>query len=309
MSQPNVPERDLSPPHEVCPVCGHPESERESALVQTNPPVGIRICALCRAAFTERFPSNEYLESLYAPDAYTPDLNESPGAVQRLATHVVDGMHALGLTEHTTLRLLDFGGANGTLLREVVARLPDSVDRERSRFVVADLFPQELDPPLEYVRSADLSPTDDRFDVILLSAVIEHLPNAGDELRRLDRHLRDGGLMYGRTPWDMPFVRLVPSYSLRWPRHLLDLGPAFWANAGSAVLPNYVYERGGTSPPDSDFSHAPVRAVATRLLKGVGAAEAATIQRWLSYEQPKWRYQGSWDAWLRKPVRSAEVTS
>lgn len=296
-----VPAADLGEAHESCPVCEGTSFTPVGLQLQESPAVELLECKTCSAVFASRFPSEQFLTSLYDPEIYEPDLNSSPNASIRLGKRIADAIMELLPNATAGVRVLDFGGADGTLLRQVEAHLPASVDRSKSSFVVADLFPQELDAPLGYTTADDLFASDDTYDVILASAVVEHLPNVREVLLQLDARLASGGLFYGRTPYELPLAKLYKGYPSRWPRHLFDMGPEFWGAFGSEVLPGYSIKQSQTSPPDSDFSADPARTVVATALKAVHQIEAATTQRVLGYDSPKWRFVGSWEAWFMKP--------
>jgi SAM-dependent methyltransferase len=73
-----------------------------------------------------------------------------------------------------------------------------------------------------------------RFDLVIASAVIEHLPEPVEATRKLLLMLAPGGCLYARTPYVLPIFQILSRagipYDFTFPAHFHDLGPTFWAN-------------------------------------------------------------------------------
>ena len=70
------------------------------------------------------------------------------------------------------------------------------------------------------------------YDIVIASAIIEHLPQPNDILNRLLNLIDKGGIFYARTPYVVPFIKLFRFFGIKWdftyPAHVHDLGQEFW---------------------------------------------------------------------------------
>jgi len=91
-------------------------------------------------------------------------------------------------------RILDVGAGNGWMLRQLRDRYPDK------EIIGIDLDPQSDDVVRMDVRSLEFP--DNRFDLVMCTDVIEHVPDAvlGPGLREICRVLRSGGRFILTTP-------------------------------------------------------------------------------------------------------------
>jgi hypothetical protein len=81
---------------------------------------------------------------------------------------------------------------------------------------------------------------DQSMDLVIASAVIEHIPEPRDVLLKLFSSIRsNGGVFYARTPYVAPFLKLTKvigmSFDFTYPAHVHDLGAKFWNNFPSAL--------------------------------------------------------------------------
>jgi SAM-dependent methyltransferase len=130
-------------------------------------------------------------------------MDDASSLVRRIERH----RSAFGPT--VVSRVLDFGGGDGTISRALAAR-----------FVPAGA------PHVEVVV------VDHGGDVVLASAVLEHLPQPMETLESLAARLAPGGLLYVRTPAVSSLIalaaRLRITIDFTYPGHVHDLGQSFW---------------------------------------------------------------------------------
>ncbi|MBN1763789.1 MAG: class I SAM-dependent methyltransferase [Sedimentisphaerales bacterium] len=97
-------------------------------------------------------------------------------------------------------RLLEIGGGNGYLAKCLT----------EMGFDVVSIDPQPRQPGFYPVRTGDgskLEFSDDSFDIIFSSNVMEHIENLPDALREMKRVLKSGGLMVHTMP--TPFCTML----------------------------------------------------------------------------------------------------
>jgi hypothetical protein len=135
------------------------------------------------------------------------------------------------------LSILDYGGGIGTISIELAKRYLDFGIPEVKVFIVDYEQSAFIDgiPNLVINNCSALSEVkDQKFDIIIASTIVEHLPEPGTEIICLFELLHEHGLVYFRTPYVMPIIILLKKlkidFDFTYPRHIHDLGPEFWDN-------------------------------------------------------------------------------
>jgi len=292
----SVREEDLGPRLERCPLCDAPEQTTASVSLQPHPQVELLVCTRCGGASASRLPSSEFLSALYEPGHYESSLVSDDRLSARCAASVVD---AISVDSSMPLSILDYGGSDGTLsnsLRTELLRQGHSGDVSST---VVDLFPREDTAHQRFITPAEFEKSSHQYDVVLASAVLEHLTNPHAVIRSIVDHVGAGSYFYARTPWDEPLHKSVPGYTIRWPRHLHDLGPAYWDQFFQlfGVEGETLVSR--PSIVESSLRQSIPRTVAAHLLKLPGHLETQ-LRRTLGAEGHRmWKLVGGWEVVLR----------
>ena len=92
-------------------------------------------------------------------------------------------------------RVLDFGGGTGSLMCQFVARGFDCS--------VIDYSPQAIEGVSRLGKTLDELDESARFDMIVASHVIEHVPDPLDTVRGLAARLAEGGSLYIEVPFEL----------------------------------------------------------------------------------------------------------
>jgi 2-polyprenyl-3-methyl-5-hydroxy-6-metoxy-1,4-benzoquinol methylase len=129
--------------------------------------------------------------------------------------------------------ILDLGGGDGTVSLALARDLTSSLGAPPSVTVVD--YEADVATPasgVELRRARDLGEVSDAFDIVLASAVLEHLPDPMAELELLTDRLGVGGMLYVRTPAVASMIALAARLGVRidftFPGHLHDFGQQFW---------------------------------------------------------------------------------
>ncbi len=285
---------DLLDARDRCTICGHSGERSRELLLQRDPDVWLLHCPACHASSADHLPRQEALTALYAPDVYVPNLNLA-GLPARHARHVAS---KLSFDPDASVALLDYGGNDGAPARALITALRDRGHRGELSATVVDLYPREPEENLRFVHVDDFARATDRYDFLMASAVVEHLPDMGDVTRRILAAGKPGALFWARTPYDVPLARLGLGFPVLWPRHMHDFGPAFWARFTETFGVRGRLLRSAPSPAQSSLRSEPLRALLANALKLPAQLERAWLR---APESPglAWRFVGGWEALVR----------
>lgn len=187
--------------------------------------------------------------------------------------------------------ILDFGGGDGALSYSLAKSL--HTDGRSVNITVVDYNKTLVSSD---TASINLQHTDrlsdikdgQKFNLIVASAILEHLPNLNSDWNTLTNLLNDGGLLYVRTPYAYPLWRVLHKFGVEldmlFPEHIWDLGEDFFKNLQTEKL-RLVVSR--PSIPASSFHSDFWSALTANLMKAPW---------WLCHS---WKYVGGWECVYR----------
>jgi hypothetical protein len=202
-------ESNLLLPETACPVCMYDGLRRPILTLQDTPRVDLLACR-CGCCSASRMPKPEILQDYYACYySATKDTATFDGS-DRFGVHLV-GM--LASSQKAMMRILDFGGGVDAMLSRSIAREFISKGTDRVAIALVDCnasCPRDWDAiTVDCYR--DLHDVGQEFDIIVASAIIEHIPYPRGVLQALLASLRV----------DTLFVPFAKTPALRSPRSLL----------------------------------------------------------------------------------------
>lgn len=272
-----------------CPICNH-HCRIHVLPIQSCPSVSLLRCSNCFAVSVSRLPTVDALDDYYR-NYYTATqtLAVTTDSPERIAKRIAKYSPCVN-----EMKILDFGGGDGSIGIATLRALEVSgrvtvVDYDHQRFV-----DETKGITVNYKRKlTDLAETD--FDLVIASAVLEHIPRPIPVLVDLMRLVRPGGSFYARTPYIVPLMTLARRFRVKidftFPAHLHDFGQPFWdellnwlPNSGMDVLSSRP------SPVETGMRTDPAGAVAAFALKApwhflgkrypyVGGWECALVRR------------------------------
>jgi SAM-dependent methyltransferase len=265
-------EAQLQPPLAGCPFCRGTGLRRLFAL-QEQPRVDLRACDTCGAASASRMPTDTTLTQYYSRyyTETTAQAHVTVDSVPGFAAHLA--RLAAAALPSSPRAVLDFGGGDGSIGIALADRLGRSHPVEE--VVVVDLSDEPLTrgrtPARRQPGLDDLAPG--TFDVVLASAILEHLPAPREVLGRLLELAAPGGVFYARTPFVAPLLRVTRRLGLEvefcFPGHLHDLGPRFWNQVIEVIGPvgrwRVLVSR--PSPVETSLRVSPLRTIAAHVAK------------------------------------------
>lgn len=290
----HVSERDLIPRYDSCPLCSSLSLKR-IAKVQCSPDVWLIRCLVCRAGFTSHVPTPELLRQYYANYYGTREIKATVPSVRSFAHHIVKLLkRTKSCHSNSSYKLLDFGGGDGSLICEIARLMPGMVDavlvdyHEPRRHDVSNLRLKSRD---------DITLVEGDFDLIIASASLEHTVDLRATLLALVARLKSDGVMYARTPWIAPFMRVWPWIDFTFPGHLWDLGGDFWAALPDQKWIGLDVIFSSPSPIETGFFQFPLRTVLAFCLKLPSRLEC---RLGVTRKRPLWRWVGGWEVLLTR---------
>jgi len=288
---------DVYDASDTCPVC-RSENPREAVFnVQRDPEIDMLKCLSCGAYSASHMPKPDLLDSYYMQyysgrsDRYT--FNDSA----RFARHLLRFMPDVALEGE--LRILDFGGGDGSLAIAVARGLQNRAHASIS--VTIDLvdyaLPRETETSHILIKGhRELEDVEGGFDIILASAILEHLPDAHAAIRKLTRLANRRAYMYARTPFVLPMARRIPRLDITYPAHVHDMGSVFWNGFARTFGLDAHIISSRPSLVETTLRNSPVRTAVAHALKLPALIELAVFGR---NRPPLWKFVGGWEAVVR----------
>lgn len=231
----HLPESDLLPVSKYCPFCRNTDRVK-IGVIQDNPEVAILTCANCRGSSVDRMPTSDSLEKYYR-NYYVKgkDTNVTIDLPQKLAIHILRQFRFTPGRHKDKVSILDFGGGDGTVALELAKRLLLSANKTVDICVVDfnACKSNTGDKRIHMKCQTNLDDIDnDRYDIVIASAIIEHIPEPAPILTKLFGVMETGGIFYARTPYVLPLMKFLGCFGLKidftFPGHVHDLGRPFW---------------------------------------------------------------------------------
>lgn len=288
-----------------CPICLYSGTRVQGIRLQPNPEIYLLHCPACRGRSAAWMPKPEVLEEYYS--GYF-DPTETPGeddaacvtfqGVERFARHLIRAMPvAAGILP---VRILDYGGGDGSLALAITKYLGNRsvsvtlVDYQKPRKM---LLPENVEMS-HVTRLSDISQKHpgQKFDIVLASAVTEHIPELHGVLKSLFGMIAPGGYFYARTPYMSNLIAYMPFIDFVYPAHVHDLGASFWNRIIRTFQLNAEIIISRPSIVESEWRKAFVRTLIAYSLKLPAHIEGKIaprrVDRW-------WNLVGGWEVVLR----------
>jgi 2-polyprenyl-3-methyl-5-hydroxy-6-metoxy-1,4-benzoquinol methylase len=287
---------DIDDAHEICPVCRSSQPRRLVHRVQRDPDIDMLECGSCGAASASHMPKSDVLRSYYAEYYSGTSLRHTMHKTERFARHALRAMP--DLNESKPLRILDFGGGDGSLAVAIARLLQAQGNSEPITIDVVD-YPEPRDPEdprISIDAHRDLTTVDGGHDLILASAIFEHIPDAHTTIRQVLDRVGRGAYMYARTPFVLPLARIVPSIDITYPGHVHDMGSVFWGRFIETFGMKGALLSSRPSLVETTFARAPARTLLAHALKAPALIEQALLGH---NRPPRWKLVGGWEAVMR----------
>jgi 2-polyprenyl-3-methyl-5-hydroxy-6-metoxy-1,4-benzoquinol methylase len=286
-----VPDKqDLTLNLDVCPSCSH-NIQNNYLILQNNPQVKMIKCEKCKLSYANKMPSQIFLDKLYEPSIYKANLTSNKNNTRFLAKKI---FNKIKFTKNK-IKILDFGGGNGSLSIELISLFEEMNISAHS--LVVDVYNSCCSKNISFQHVDEFGKNQQKFDIVLASAVLEHLPNFVTTTNHLLNKLNNSGYFYCRTPWEYEISKTFRFYKIKWPRHLYDIGGDYWVNFFKKKE-DFVMILNETSNSEISTNHI-FKYFIAKFLKSISHIEKFLF-RGKDYYQPKWPFVGGWDIIVRK---------
>ena len=191
-----------------CPVCGGREHrvlfQQEFAAVEQSTPVTgytVVVCNACGAGYADGIPGQRVFDQYYREmskyEYHQRDGAESPYDERRMA--IIASIIAPHVPRRDA-RILDVGCATGRLLADLRAKGFPNVEGLDPSPACAVAAKRLYDIRIRTNTLAELGAEDERFDLVILVGVLEHLCDLDESFTHLRAILPVGGLLYVEVP-------------------------------------------------------------------------------------------------------------
>ena len=219
-------------PVERCPLCKAPVS---AAVAREEPPNWV-LCQACGLIYRPRVPSPEFIQGYYAQDyrdpAY-PTLHDRVIQLQR-AERSIDYLKGHGVQK--VRRALDYGCASGVILDEL---------RAEYRCEVVGVELNDLDKKIAQGRDirvyGTLEAAPGKFDLVILTHVIEHLTNPVEFMEEMGQRVESKGAILFEVPAPIAEGAWAPFHMTVWDPKLF---PSLLIHSGWIPVDVAVINRG-----------------------------------------------------------------
>ena len=286
--------------NERCPLCLADGVRKTVVRLQSEPEVNLLRCENCNGCSASLMPKPEILERYYKE--YYEGVGEAAHVtfhnIRRLANHILKHVDLSPFEER--IRILDFGGGDGSLSRQIANSLWDrGLDTDVEVALVDYSESPSVDGEgLSLTHVTDLDRLEGHYDLVLASAVLEHIPLVNESMRNLFSKAASPGYFYARTPYVEPFYRLTTNIDFSFPGHVHDMGDRFWGDVVRTLgLENAVVLASQPAIVETSFREMPLRTLAACLCKFPAHVEKSlfgSVSR-----RMKWTLVGGWEVFLK----------
>lgn len=273
-----------------CPVCNSTDIHIVYVL-QKDPDIFLEKCRYCCTVFADAMPTASCLDEYYAHYYDDNQKGNTSGGPERIAQRIYPQCKS-----KPKLRILDFGGGNGEVAFELAKMLCCKGGMIEVSVVDYNIATVRSDhSKIKMSHHSTLATCEGVYDIVIASAVIEHIPDMKSVLETLSEKVAPSGVFYARTPYCLPIIKVMKligiSMDFTYPGHIYDLGDDFWKATKRSFFPkesfSFIYSR--PSPVESTFRDAPVRTAVAAAMKAIWYLTGGV-----------WALVGGWEVMIRR---------
>jgi 2-polyprenyl-3-methyl-5-hydroxy-6-metoxy-1,4-benzoquinol methylase len=263
-----------------------------------SPDIKIYTCNNCYVGFFNPQPTEKFLKEFYT-NYDLGDNRRKKTDPRRFASHLTKYLGNLSPKE--TFRILDFGGGDGAVSQCIGQYLLSSGIAMKINISVVD-YNTVTDRSENSIsqfsfETLDLIPLSDEFDLVIASAILEHLKNPRQIISSLLQKMNKQGIFYARTPYSFPFYKAFKkfgkTFGMPYPAHLFDMGSYFWSDLLKTLnlSDDFQMKKSHTSLVHAQFRKNPLLTILSYLVKLP------------SYLVGKWYpFSGGWEVVIERKI-------
>ena len=286
-----------------CPLCGSQDTSHqfdvtEFARREAGPRFGVRRCHGCGCGYLSPRPHPEDIHRYYDPDFYWAHEGGRPLSPEQLIETRRPQLESKArlLEGLAPGRLLDIGAQKGEFVHWMRLRGWDAVGQD-----FQDLPGNPFDVPMRYGDIGHIDWGDERFDVVTVWAVLEHIGDPDPFMKRVATLVKPGGrLIVLVTNFDSIQARLFKQDDF--PRHLT----LFTKRSAKAFLASHGFRVVSTRTDQSVFGGALNGSMVYMLKRLFGYSQHEAMHEWRYASDPmafcgKWRGRDApWLLWVSR---------
>lgn len=220
-----------------CRVCSAERFEK-IGVYREDPEIHFVRCQNCQSVTYDRIFKQSAIDAMYNEEQYYDDTEESGKVTfygtKRFADHLMKYCKRIN---KPVIRMLDLGGGDGAVSYALARQFCEKYNDVRCEITVVDygnLLYKKNDEKISMTHCfpIDSIPDDNHFDILIASAVLEHIPDAGNVFRKLFSLMDYGSVLYFRTPYRYPLYKLAKHFGIEfdmlYPGHIWDFGGHYW---------------------------------------------------------------------------------
>ena len=282
---------------DACPICASTAPRQSIFRVQDGPAIDMLQCEKCHGCSASQMPTKAVLDRYY-DEYYVQSARRSTCPdPKRYARHIT--AHMPGLFAKNAVNILDFGGGDGVISAAIGRLITEKTKDVEVRIDVVD-YEQPGSYHADNIRLfgyRELSEVSGSYDLILASAILEHIPKLNEVILRLTAFSERDCYFYSRTPFMVPIARAVGKIDITYPAHVHDMGGRFWANFARTFSLSASLVRSQPSLVETAFTENPSRSIIAALMK-LPAHLQLSVSGYRG-SVPIWPFVGGWEAVYR----------
>lgn len=267
----------------------------EIEKIHTNPEVHYFSCHTCKVSYTDKQLSAKSTQDLYL-NYFDDHLLKTGIESDVLGKHLFNFFSSKN-NYTKSLKILDYGGGDGSIAKHLSEKLKEKYNLANCIVDVYDVYECEQKiAGINYLKQENEIGLNN-YDIVIASAVLEHLNTPMETLRLLFTSLKPKGYLYARTPFKIPlrgllFKLKIKKIGLQFPWHLFDMGRLFWNNLPHLFLGKFGIKikvvKSQPSIVQTSYKENAKKRFISKLFKIPG------------YIFEKWNYVGGWEVFIEK---------
>lgn len=281
-----------------CPICLSEEKRTSIAVIQNEPKIEMLLCDECKGISASLMPRGKIIEQYYENYYKNNDLGVTFHNTDRFAKHILE---KIKIDHKNKISILDFGGGNGDLAKDMAKRLIDENSKLAINITLVDYDPRidedNIPTNIKFEIKREIREVYKKYDIVLASAVLEHIPKLNSVIKKLFTLLKNNGFFYARTPHMVPYKKIFKGLDLTYPAHVHDLGASFWARFGQTFSLKTKVIISQPAIVETEFKKAFVPTLSAFILKFPAYLELGLSKK---RKDLLWDYYGGWEIILKK---------